>query len=97
MEYSDNAAPINLIGSSKFAAGDYLVELSATEPNTGLWLVPGGGVTGYDNYKSGGKTTDVAKWQFSYIGSSRGGISGAAYKTSKDGGKHGVIKKQSLR
>ena len=50
-------------------------------------MVPGGGVTGYDNYKSGGKTTDVAKWQFSYIGSSRGGISGAAYKTSKDGGK----------
>ena len=32
VEYSDNAAPINLIGSSKFAAGDYLVELSATEP-----------------------------------------------------------------
>ena len=87
VEYSDNAAPINLIGSSKFAAGDYLVELSATEPKTGLWLVPGGDVTGYDNYKSGGKTTDVAKWQFSYIGSSRGGISGAAYKTSKDGGK----------
>lgn len=87
VEYTDNAAPINLIGTSKFAAGDYLVELSATEPNTGVYLVPDAGVDGYDNYKSGGKTSDVAKWQFSYIGGSRGGISGAAYKTSKDGGK----------
>lgn len=87
VEYSDNEAPINLIGSSKFAAGDYLVELSATEGNTGVWVVPGAGVDGYDNYMNGGKTNNVAKWQFSYIGSSRGGISGAAYKTSKDGGK----------
>ena len=90
VEYNDNQNDIELIGSSKFAAGDYLVELSSDKYHSGVWYFPASAnatVAGYDNYKNGGKTNDVAKWQFSYIGSSRGGISGAAYKTSKDGGK----------
>lgn len=88
--YNDNQQDIELIGSSKFAAGDYLVELSSDKVHSGVWYIPenaNGTVEGYDNYMNGGKTNNVAKWQFSYIGSSRGGISGAAYKTSKDGGK----------
>lgn len=88
VEYNDNQAELKLIGSSKFAAGDYLVVLSSTKEHSGIWAVPSGNVSGYDNYLNGGKTTSVVgKWQFSYIGSTRGGITGAAYKTSKDGGK----------
>ena len=89
VEFNNNQGEVNLIGSSKFAAGDYLVELSSTSPaeHSGVWTVPSAEVSGYDNYMNGGKTSSViAKWQFSYIGGERGGITGAAYKTSKDGG-----------
>ena len=49
--YNDNQQDIELIGSSKFAAGDYLVELSSDKVHSGVWYIPenaNGTVEGYE-------------------------------------------------